>query len=98
MTAQPDSEASGKMVESAVSNMDVGLGAMKAMEDEDEGGEKKNKKGGKKVNESSGSGNANKLSVRTPQKTKAKADWRKGLEPWGSLGLGEFVKGFNIRS
>ena len=76
LTAQPDSEASGKMVESAVSNMDVGLGAMKAMEDEDEGGEKKNKKGGKKVNESSGSGNANKLSVRTPQKTKAKAvEW-----------------------
>ena len=76
LTAQPDSEASGKMVGEAVKNIDVGLGAMKAMEDEDEGGEKKNKKGGKKVNESSGSGNANKLSVRTPTKTKAKAvEW-----------------------
>ena len=76
MAAQPDSEASGKMVASAVSNMDVGLGAMKAMDDEDESDQKKNQKGAKKVNESSSSGNGAKVSVRTPAKTKAKAvEW-----------------------
>ena len=76
LTAQPDSEESGKMVASAVSNMDVGLGAMKAMDDEDERDQKKNQKGAKKVNESSSSGNGAKVSVRTPAKTKAKAvEW-----------------------
>ena len=76
LTAQPDSEESGKMVASAVSNMDVGLGAMKAMDDEDESDQKKNQKGAKKVNESSSSGNGAKVSVRTPAKTKAKAvEW-----------------------
>ena len=75
LTAQPDSEESGKMVASAVSNMDVGLGAMKAMDDEDES-DQKNQKGAKKVNESSSSGNGAKVSVRTPAKTKAKAvEW-----------------------
>ena len=76
LAAQPDSEESGKMVASAVSNMDVGLGAMKAMDDEDESDQKKNQKGAKKVNESSSSGNGAKVSVRTPAKTKAKAvEW-----------------------
>jgi len=76
LTAQPDSEESGKMVASAVSNMDVGLGAMKAMDDEDESDQKKNQKGAKKVKESSSSGNGAKVSVRTPAKTKAKAvEW-----------------------
>ena len=75
LTAQPDSEESGKMVASAVSNMDVGLGAMKAMDDEDES-DQKNQKGAKKVKESSSSGNGAKVSVRTPAKTKAKAvEW-----------------------
>ena len=76
LAAQPDSEESGKMVASAVSNMDVGLGAMKAMDDEDESDQKKNQKGAKKVKESSSSGNGAKVSVRTPAKTKAKAvEW-----------------------
>ena len=75
LAAQPDSEESGKMVASAVSNMDVGLGAMKAMDDEDES-DQKNQKGAKKVKESSSSGNGAKVSVRTPAKTKAKAvEW-----------------------
>ena len=76
LAAQPDSEASGKMVGEAVKNIDVGLGAMKAMDDDDDGDQKKNKKGAKKVNESSSSGNGAKVSVRTPAKTKAKAvEW-----------------------
>ena len=76
LAAQPDSEEAGKMVASAVSNMDVGLGAMKAMDDEDESDQKKNQKGAKKVKESSSSGNGAKVSVRTPAKTKAKAvEW-----------------------
>ena len=76
LEAQPDSEASGKMVAEAVKNIDVGLGAMKAMDDNDDGDQKKNQKGAKKVNESSSSGNGGKVSVRTPAKTKAKAvEW-----------------------
>ena len=79
MTAKPDSEASGKMIESVAMNMDVGLGTMKAMDDEDEDDQKKKKKGGKKVNESSSSGNGVKVAVRTPAKTKAKAVAWSGL-------------------
>ena len=76
LAAQPDSEASGKMVAEAVKNIDVGLGAMKAMDDNDDGDQKKNQKGAKKVNESSSNGNGGKVSVRTPAKTKAKAvEW-----------------------
>ena len=76
LAAQPDSEEAGKMAAEAVKNIDVGLGAMKAMDDDEDGDQKKNKKGAKKVNESSSSGTNAKVSVRTPAKTKAKAvEW-----------------------
>ena len=77
MEALPDSESAGKLVESALQNMEVGLGTMKPMDDEkddDDKGGKKGNPGGKKGNPSSSSGP--KQSVRTPGKSKSKAvEW-----------------------
>lgn len=75
MEAMPDSESAGKLVESAVQNIEVGLGTMKPMDDEkeDDDSPKKNQ-GGKRANPSSSNGP--KQSVRTPAKTKSKAvEW-----------------------